>query len=377
MTINLQFIGKNIRYLRRERGQTIAHLASEVGTSDVVLGRIERGINAPSASILYRLAKALNTSFDTLFAEETEVLRQHRFSEEKKPFLATADQDKSLTPKTRSMAWDIIEGFQALEDICGAQKHAKIPLLIPFGPDSQGMENLSQTVRRFMGIEYGIVFDYFELFENQGLRVIVVPLPKELDSFSFYDPSNQNAFFFINTKKNQERQLFRLAYELGLVLFVTTQMQTQDKIFPDDDETGNAIKKPFTADRAARRFAATFLMPAKAVQDTVSQLGIHPDQWSYKLLLRIKHRFGISAESFLYRLKELDLINPKLVSFLKEEIEKYYAATNFGEPDSSRRILTPNGRLGDLILTGRQVEESRAEVLAIGKMLADWRVPIP
>ncbi len=377
MTIDLQFIGKNIRYLRRERGQTIAHLASEVGTSDVVLGRIERGVNAPSASILYRLAKALNTSFDTLFAEETEVLREYRFSEEKKPFIVTAGQGKSLTPKIKSMAWDIIEGFQALEDICGAQKQAKIPLLIPFSPDSQGMERLSETVRRFMGIEYGIVFDYFELFENQGLRVIVTPLPKELDSFSFYDPSNQNAFFFINTKKNQERQLFRLAYELGLVLILTTQIQTHEKIFPDEHETGSASNKPLTADRAARRFAATFLMPAKAVCDTVSQLGINQDRWSYKLLLRIKHRFGISAESFLYRLIELELINSELALSLKEQIFHYYAAANYREPDSSRRILTPNGRLGDLILTGRQVAESCTEVSEIGKMLIGWRVPFP
>ncbi len=377
MTIDLQFIGKNIRYLRRERGQTIAHLASEVGTSDVVLGRIERGVNAPSASILYRLAKALNTSFDTLFAEETEVLREYRFSEEKKPFIVTAGQGKSLTPKIKSMAWDIIEGFQALEDICGAQKQAKIPLLIPFSPDSQGMEKLSEAVRRFMGIEYGIVFDYFELFENQGLRVIVTPLPKELDSFSFYDPSNQNAFFFINTKKNQERQLFRLAYELGLVLILTTQIQTHEKIFPDEHETGSASNKPLTADRAARRFAATFLMPAKAVCDTVSQLGINQDRWSYKLLLRIKHRFGISAESFLYRLIELELINSELALSLKEQIFHYYAAANYREPDSSRRILTPNGRLGDLILTGRQVAESCTEVSEIGKMLIGWRVPFP
>ncbi len=377
MTIDLQFIGKNIRYLRRERGQTIAHLASEVGTSDVVLGRIERGVNAPSASILYRLAKALNTSFDTLFAEETEVLREYRFSEEKKPFIVTAGQGKSLTPKIKSMAWDIIEGFQALEDICGAQKQAKIPLLIPFSPNSQGMERLSEAVRRFMGIEYGIVFDYFELFENQGLRVIVTPLPKELDSFSFYDPSNQNAFFFINTKKNQERQLFRLAYELGLVLILTTQIQTHEKIFPDEHETGNASNKPLTADRAARRFAATFLMPAKAVCDTVSQLGINQDRWSYKLLLRIKHRFGISAESFLYRLIELELINSELALSLKEQIFHYYAAANYREPDSSRRILTPNGRLGDLILTGRQVAESCTEVSEIGKMLIGWRVPFP
>jgi hypothetical protein len=34
-------------------------------------------------------------------------------------------------------------------------------------------------------------------------------------------------------------------------------------------------------------------------------LGIQKKHWSYELLLRIKHCFGISAEAFLYRLNEL------------------------------------------------------------------------
>jgi len=42
-------------------------------------------------------------------------------------------------------------------------------------------------------------------------------------------------------------------------------------------------------------FAATFLMPSGAVTDTVEQLGIRQKQWPYELLLRIKHRFGVSA----------------------------------------------------------------------------------
>ena len=71
----------------------------------------------------------------------------------------------------------LIEGFQSLEDICAAQKHAKIPLLIPFEANDQGMEKLSLDIRRYMGVEHGIVFDYFELFESQGFRVVALPMP--------------------------------------------------------------------------------------------------------------------------------------------------------------------------------------------------------
>ena len=373
METKLEFIGRNIRYLRRERGWTLAGLASRAKMSEVPLGRIERGVNAPSAAVIYNLSKALDVSVDILFAEEHESLRLHRFEDEKKPFLISTDMKDLFSLQLKYMAKDIIEGFQALEDICAAQKRTKIPIFIPFDTNEHGMEILSLTVRRYMGVEYGIVFDYFELFESQGFRVIAVPMPKNIDGFSYYDPVNQNAFFFLNTKINPERQLFHLAYQLGSLLIMTGAIQRNETLVENSNQKASN-KKPFTAHRAARRFAATFLMPSGAVIDTVRQLGIQKKQWSYELLLRIKHRFGVSTEAFLYRLDELGLIHPSLLKPLKQKIADHYEKTDYGEPDFSRRLLTPNGRLWDLVLTGKEFKEGRKEVLEIEKLFEKWKV---
>ncbi len=96
-------------------------------------------------------------------------------------------------------------------------------------------------------------------------------------------------------------------------------MQQGIGLFASQDEKGPDGQKPFTERYGPNRFAATFLMPKKSVCDTVNQLGIQKKHWSYELLLRIKHRFGISAETFLYRLEELDLIDPALVKPLKRK----------------------------------------------------------
>jgi len=375
MKIDLAFIGRNIRRLRRQRNLTMAELADKIGMSQVPLGRIERGVNAPSASVIFRLSKALGVSVDTLFAEDEHEFKSFQHESAQNPFPVPLDDlDKELPVRIKTMAHEIITAFWALEDICSAQKRASIPLFIPFEPTESGMEALAVSVRRYTGIEHGVVFDYFELFENQGFRVIVVPMLKTLDSFSYYDPLYQNAFFFLNARHNSERQLFRLAYELGKVLILTCAMNRGQNVFKDPDASSPSAEKPFTAHRAARRFAATFLMPANAVCDTVSQLGIRKKHWSYELLLRIKHRFGVSAEAFLYRLNELDLIDPSLVEPLKNKIHSHYGKTDFGEPDFSRRLLTPNGRLWDLVLTGKEVEEGRDEVLEIEQVLNRWRV---
>ena len=354
---------------------TLAELAARVGMSEGPLGRIERGLNAPSASVIYRLSKVLGVSVNALFAEANQDLSTFRYEERGDPFLVNIGGEEAVLPsKILGMAGDVIQAFQALEDICKAQKRAKIPLLIPFEPTEWGMEDLSETARRIMEVRHGVVFDYFELFENQGFRVVALPLPKEMDSFSYYDPPNQNAFFFLNARKNPERQLFRLAYELGRVFILNQTMKQGADLFGAQCDNLSGKKKAFTAEEGARRFAATFLMPRKSVKDTASQLGVQKRFWSFELLLRIKHRFGVSAEAFLYRLDELGLIDPALIEPLKEKIYDHYEKTGFGEPDFSRRLLTPNGRLWDLVLTARQVVEARDEVLTIEETLKKWRV---
>jgi len=371
----LDFIGKNIRFLRRQSSWTLAELATRVGMSEGPLGRIERGVNAPSASVIYRISKAFGVSVNALFVDAGQDLHTKRFEGKQNPFHVTIGKEEEALPgRVQSAAGDIIEAFQALEDICNARKRAQIPLLIPFDPTEQGMEALSETARRIMEIQHGIVFDYFELFENQGFRVVVLPMPKDIDSFSYYDPPNQNAFFFLNARKNPERQLFSLAYELGRIFILTYAMQQSIELFASRDEKGSDGQKPFTARHGANRFAATFLMPKKSVFDTVNQLGIQKKHWSYELLLRIKHRFGVSAETFLYRLNELDLIDPVLIEPLQKKIFDHYDKTTFGEPDFSRRLLTPNGRLWDLVLTGKEVAEGRDEVLEIEQTLKKWKV---
>ncbi|MEA3417462.1 MAG: hypothetical protein U9R02_15190 [Thermodesulfobacteriota bacterium] len=69
------------------------------------------------------------------------------------------------------------------------------------------------------------------------------------------------------------------------------------------------------------------------------RIGIRQKQWSYNLLLRIKHRFGVSTEAFLYRLDELNLIDPSFIEPLKAKIHKHYGKTDYSELDLSRRIF--------------------------------------
>ncbi|WP_321416375.1 helix-turn-helix transcriptional regulator [uncultured Desulfobacter sp.] len=55
MPHDLKFIGENIRSFRQSRDWTLAQLASKIGIQEGPLGRIERGGNLPSATVIYNL----------------------------------------------------------------------------------------------------------------------------------------------------------------------------------------------------------------------------------------------------------------------------------------------------------------------------------
>lgn len=342
------------------------------------MNAIENGRHVPSGRVLYRLADELDASVDAILGRpagsavsgggkvseaglEYLVNTEVKIGDRPHAIRVSSPDDPPIDAATRRKLDEVINAFMALEDLCGAQKRAHIPLYLPFVPDDTGVEALVQQVRQMLGIGHGVIFDYLELFENAGLRVVFLPLPRPLQSAAYYDAENANAFLVVDVALNVERQLFELVKRLGSIYWFT------QRACGAVGRVGGAGL--LDESHAARKFAALFLMPAVSVRATVAQLGIGPADWNYELLLRIKHRFGVSAQAFLFRLTELGLIADPLAAELRARIERYYQARKYSEPGATRRILTVNGRLGDLLLAARRKPEARAEARRIALAL--------
>ena len=374
-------IGERIKALRRLRHLTQAELARRIGICAGPMNALEKGRHIPSGRVLYRLAEVLDTSVDSLLGLGT---RQGGASTPDVPqyvaepnasygvasatgawptaIMAALPDDPALGESERTTLDLIIRSFLALEDLCGAQKIAHIPLYVPFSRTVSGVEMWVQQVRQVLGVGPAVIFDYLELLENAGLRIVFCPFPDRLQSVSFYDAKNANAFLIVRQGMNAERQLFELIKRLACIYIHTRSAYGRLPAV----EAGTGVLDDI---HAARQFAALFLMPATAVRTSVAQLGIKPDGWTYELLLRLKHRFGVSAQSFLIRLGELQLIEEKAAAGLKGRIEAHYQRTRYGEPDATRRILSPNGRLGDLLSIASRNKETSEEAVAIGRTL--------
>jgi len=368
-------IGRNIRALRMRIHLTQGDLAARLGMLQAPVCNIEGGKNFPSAQVLYRISKVLGVSLDEIFnpsgllpsalESATDITTPtpcstsepsgdgrsfpcEGISQTTTPSLLSEDSPFAIQIRT------IIADYLRLEHICKVPREARIPLQIPFDLNAGGITRLASQVRDLMGVRTAVVFDHLELFENHGLRVVFLEMPSPIESLSFYDANNRNVFIFISAQQNPERQIFSLVLELGKIL-LHVRMTAFGLAYP---ETLAERWKP------ARLFAAAFLMPEETVRTTVTQTGILPGTWDFELLLRLKHRFGVSAETFNYRLLELGLITPQLQNKFRTLIKAYYKETNFKEPGSSRRILSPNGRLGDLLHTACSLGSPEASEIA-------------
>lgn len=62
-------IARLLLKLRKSRNLTVTELAQRSGVSQAMISKVERGTSSPSATILSRLANALNITLSKLFAE--------------------------------------------------------------------------------------------------------------------------------------------------------------------------------------------------------------------------------------------------------------------------------------------------------------------
>jgi Zn-dependent peptidase ImmA (M78 family)/transcriptional regulator with XRE-family HTH domain len=337
---NLDFIGKNIRRHRKNRSLKIKELARIAGVTESHLGRIERGLNVPSSGFVYEIARILEVPVAALFREtgrmEYEIVHyrgEKRFS-------------RALQKRVRR----VIALYSQLEDLCRAGKYRSFPLDIPLGDFTRKeIEEASELCRELLGIRYAVVFDLFTLLENNGLRVVVMDLPARTSGFSFCESPSGTITFFINGRITVERRIYTLAHELGHVIFHQGSFKHGRDILSTPANPGSSVN----FEQAANLFAACFLMPEVIIRKTVSQTGITPSGWNFDILTRIKTRFGVSAEAFLNRLRDLELIEPARARAIQKRIAAHYRKTRFLEPGTGRFEPAPNGRLWDLALIAR------------------------
>ena len=408
-------VGARIRARRKKIGMKQATLAQEAGISAAQLCHLEKSDVQPSIRTLGRIADALGTTVGELLGEKVEKERRPEADEPLPgdalasdalargglgagrsahgvlpPALRATPLSEGGGPRSGAFARPFSEGggttsgteiepvtglwrvhdardaavdrrvrarlarevreWKKLERAAGVAGSATLPLFFPSAAEQGAL--LAREVRTAAGIGPAAAVDPVALLESKGFRVLETKLPAGLDSWSLWDSEDGNAFVFLREAATPERKRFRAAFELGhLARFVSGGCRPLRDI--------GASRK------ASRAFAAALLLPEEAVREAAHGLAIGPEDWTWELVLSLKARFGVSAETFLYRIEELDLLSPARSRAFRARLKEHYARCRAAgkkdlEPAAPRNA---GGRLGALRLRGsaRRGAESESE----------------
>ena len=348
-------LGIKIKALRKAKNLKQRELAKKLRMTSAQLCRIESSKNAPSIKTLARIAKALGLSLSELMDDDSPCQPSTAVvcsSDETRVYAA----DNACTPTISALLpirnteepseeMDAIQKqvlaknkqYAEIENSLGIPNATTLPICFAFSQDDRGAEILARTLRIACEAGNTPFADLPALLESKHVRIVLIKSPPEIQSRSFYDPSNRVLSIAINKRLTPERQLYRIAYEIGYAcIFGSTGYTT-------------VVEGPSTH-KFVRRFAAAFLMPEETIKAFAAQLALCPTNWTMEMLLHLKHSFGVNAETFAHRLEKIGVLAPPLRKRFKEELRNYYQEHDNQEPPPTIKPINVDSMLNLLKL---------------------------
>ncbi len=255
-------------------------LADRVGVSAMSISKYENNLMMPSATMLAKLAQALEVRIEFLLRQVPDVhiaplYRRHRRMSAKTEQLVKAQVQ------------DWLERYLLVESFFPDERESTWrPQGFPYHVRSlDDAERAAEVLREAWQMGTDPIVNLTELLEDKGIRIGLIEGAADFDACTFlYD--EHTPVIAVNRNRPADRQRFDLAHELGHLM-----MQVADDL---DEE------------RAAHRFAAALLVPAAVVMMELGQRRHHLDLFE---LLELKQKYGMSVAAWVYRAQDLGILS--------------------------------------------------------------------
>jgi len=283
---------QRLRLARKRAGLSLRELAERMGgeVSHQAIKKYEDGAMYPSSRVLVSLGRALGVSLDFLMSSRVERLAGLEFRQHS----GTTQQDRA---RVEAAVLDAVERYLEVEGVLDLDDNS-----IDWGPLSgrapvaslQEAEQRAKDLREHWRLGLDPLPSVTALLEEQGFKVIEADLPDDVFGLTCLverEDGKPSLSVIVVGKNNQnvERRRFTLAHELA------------HAVMP---EVMDSVKK----EAAMNCFAGAFLV---ATEHLHSEVGLRRKAFAYREIIRLKQLYGISAASFLIRLRELGLLSPE------------------------------------------------------------------
>ena len=277
-------LAQKIKQLRLSRGWTLDELVARIGgvVTKQAISKYELGLDQPSAPVLTKIAGAFNLKTIQLLSEP-----KYRIE-----FVAYRKRS-ALRKKEQSRIENFVK--ERLEERLKVQNLVcpNVTLNVPVRKFNinrlDEVEKAADTIRSEWSLGKDQISSLTGVLENKLIHIIEVDANDKFDGMAAvaYEDHHIKGVAIVVRKGTQgERQRLNLAHELGhLVLKISRSV---------DEE------------KAAFRFGAAFLAPKEWI---MREVGDKRTAIDVQELIILKKKFGLSLQSILYRLKDLDMIS--------------------------------------------------------------------
>lgn len=285
-------IAERIRQARLGAGFTQEQLADTVGMTKQVISKYENGKSEPTASVIMKLAKALGQ-------EPGYFLQQPQTTVDWLGYRSRASLGVKAREGIQYRAEAYVEQYVSLAEKL-AMEHIET---LPRGRAVQTVDDaeaLAASVREAWSLDHVPIDDITRLAEMKGGIVF----GEQSDPDTRFDGlsgwiSAKRPVVVLNLAMPTDRRRFSLAHELAHLLM---------------DEASNAHQD---VEKFANRFAGAFIVSKEAAHQ---ELGFQRRALDLNELMILKRKYGLSIAGWVYRARDLDIINETTAKRLWQEL---------------------------------------------------------
>ncbi len=274
-------VGPRIRQARYLRDVNQRDLAEKIGVSKTTVSNYERENSLPDSAKLMEIADALDIDLSYF-------LRNPRVGDIEPAYRAFASMrvkdENAIIERIR----DWLERYLEVESILEIDAlDFEWPDGVPYDVETmEDVERAALHLRDAWEIGRDPIENLTERLEDKALRVGCIEAPEDFDACAFVAQVNGGIPVIVyNEKYPGDRQRFSIAHELGhLVLNVEGELEEE---------------------KACNRFSGAFLIPRDVFVHDVGERRRNISQRELELL---KQKYGVSMQSLVYRMKDLEII---------------------------------------------------------------------
>ena len=278
-------LSRRLKQLRLARGLSLEALAAEIGgiVTKQALSKYEQGKMQPSREVLNKLAAALKIRSTYLWNEPA-------VSVEFIAYRKTSRFPKKEQEKVENIVRQTLEERFRLQNLIQQKNGIDLPVQELSVKTLEDADRAAEKMRQRWNLGLDPIARVIDVLEEHHIHVLEIDTSDRFDGMAAIACDNEKqiraAAVVTRSGLPGERQRLDLVHELGHLVL---------KISPACD-----------AEKAAFRFGAAFLAPAAVILREVGEKRgfVQPQE-----LLLFKRRFGLSIQAFLYRLRDLGIIN--------------------------------------------------------------------